>query len=192
MTTIKDITKLYPTLRPEERLSLMFAARARKDVTEYDELIRTAPKGKTFQMRDFYGITDAFDWLVMWHLMFQLGQLGTFNYLLHFEDELNEVRVKINHHESEGIKEQQTDFDTAIRLTAQRILESRDAWRAICGEYNIDPHDALKDYPFIEYLELMELTVDAAAREMDITPKDTQAAIEAYRDVIKTKRAEWE
>lgn len=191
MTTLKDIAKLYPTLKPEERISLMFAARARDDMAEYDNLRRTAPTGKSYRIADFYGIAEAWDWLVMWHLMFQLGQVGTFSYLLHFEDDLN-LKVKINHHESEGIKEQQTDFDTAIRLTAQRILESRDAWRAICSEYNIDPHDALKDYPFIEYLELMELTVDAAAREMDIKPKDTEAAIQAYRDAIKTKRAEWE
>ena len=191
MTTLKDIKKLYPTLRPEERLSLMFSARGREDMAEYGELMRTAPKGKTFQMRDFYGIAEAWDWLVMWHLMFQLGQVGSLNYLLHFEDDLN-LKVKINHHESEGIREQQTDFDTAIELTIQRILETRDAWRAICAEYNIDPSDAFKHYPFIEYFELMELTVDRIAHEMNITPKDTESAIEAYRDVIKTKRAEWE
>ena len=191
MTTIKDITKLYPALKPEERLSLMFAARGRDDMAEYDNLWRSAPMAGTYKVCDFFGLAEAWDWLIMWHLMFQLGQVGSLNYLIHFEDDLD-LKVKINHHEREGIREQQTDFDTAIELTIQRILETRDAWRAICAEYNIDPSDTLKHYPFIEYLELMELTVDKMAYEKNITPKDTESAIEGYRAAIAKKRSEWE
>lgn len=192
MSNLKSLTNLYPTLTPEERLSAMIAARAREDKTELDKLASTAPKANTYRVYDFFGLSEAFDWLALWHVMFQLGLIGNLHFLLCYEEALKPVKVTIRNHKSEGIEETETDLNAALGLTIQRILEGREAWLAICSEYNIDPAAALKSMPYLEFIEYSEMVAIKSAAELGIELTDRESNIEVYREVIRTKRAEWE
>lgn len=188
MNNLKSLTKLYPTLSPEERLSAMIAARAREDKTELDELTRTAPKAGTYTVYNFFGLAEAFDWLALWHVMFQLGLIGN----LHFLVACDVDKVTVKKHTSKGIEETKTDINTALGLTVQRILEGREAWQTICKEYNIDPAAALKNMPYLDFIEYSEMVAVVSAGELGVELTDLESNINAYREIIKTKRAEWE
>lgn len=174
MNTLK---KHYDKLTVEERVSAMIAALGRDDMDEYRTLAQAAPKGKVFQVRDTHGLLDAFEWLSMWHVLMQLGQMATLYFLLFHGEE--EIKVK-------GF-----DFDEAMTLLTKQIIEGGTAWREICKEHNLDPNDALKRLPFLAMIEYAEIIADALSVKSDIQP-EIDKAVEGYREVIRIKRGEWE
>lgn len=174
---LNTIKKHYDKLTVEERVSAMIDAWGRDDMEEYRTLGQAAPFGKTFRLREHHGLLDAFEWLAMWHVLMQLGQMATLYFLLFY----GEKKTKIKGY----------DFDEAMTFVTKQIVEGATAWREICKEHNIDSHDALNRLPFLEMLEYAEIIATALSIERGIQP-DIEKAVEGYREVIKIKRGEWE
>lgn len=186
MNTLK---KHYDKLTVGERVSAMIAALGRDDMDEYRTLAQAAPKGKVFQVRDTHGLLDAFEWLGMFHVLMQLGELARLYFVLFHEIDTEEFEIDL--HEVDGIETKTYTTDEAIGLCVRRFLEGRQAWRAICTEHNLDPSDALSRFPFVETIELNELIFTAFGKQtgIEIDPAET---LQAYREAIQSKRAEWE
>ena len=182
---INTLQKHYDKLRPEERLSAMIAALGRDDMSEYMTLGKTAPKGKTFTVRDSHGLLDAFEFSAMWHMINQLGNMTIFYFLLYMEGDQEPINIK--DHETQI----PITINEALDLSARRIVEGAEAWRVICSEYHLDPHDALQPLPYIEVIETVELIAAGACKMREIAT-DPANEIEGYRELIKRKRAEWE
>jgi len=174
---LNALKKHYDKLTVEERVSAMMAAWGRDDMQEYRTLAQTAPYGKTFRVRETHGLLDAFEWLAIWHVLMQLGQMATLYFLLF--------------HGEEKIKVKGFDFDEAMTFVTKQIIEGSTAWREICKEHNIDPNDALNHLPFLVMIEYAEIIATALSIERGIQP-EFDKAVEGYREVIKIKRAEWE
>jgi len=186
---IKDLQKHYDKLSVGERVSAMIAALGRDDMEEYKTLAQAAPYGKTFRIREHHGLLDAWEWLGMFHVMMQLGELANLYFVLFSGIDIDQI--KIDFHEEDGIEARTYTTDEAIGLCVRRFLEGQQAWRAICTEHNLDPSDALSRFPFMETLELNELIFTVFGKEtgIEIDPSQT---LQAYREAIQTKRAEWE
>lgn len=186
------IKKHYDKLTVEERVSAMIAARGRDDIEEYKTLGQTAPFGKTFRVHDYHGLLDAWEWLAMWHMMNQLGEIATLYFVLfHTEGENPVNAIKVNHHGAGEMKTELYNPDDVIQLVMRRIVEGREAWRTVCREHNLDPNDALSRLPYIETIEIAGLIAECLLHEVDIQP-DPEEVLNAYREVIRRKRAEWE
>ena len=186
---LNTLQKQYDKLRPEERVSALYAALARDDMEEFRTLARTAPRDKTFRVSNHAGLWDAFEWLGMFHTIMQLGEMASMYFVLFHEIDID--TVKVNLHISDDIETKTYTTDEAVELCIRRMLEGRDAWRAICAEYNLDPSDALARLPFVETIELNELTARAFAKHKNIEIDHTEN-LNTYRDAIAKKRAEWE
>jgi len=174
---IKNLQKHYDKLTAKERFAAIVAAGIRNDDQERAALLQSAPC-KVFSFPHTYGLSDAFEWLAFWHVMNQLGYAAVFYHLLAHD----EIEADINGMTS----------DDMLGLIQRRILEGRGAWRAICQEYGIDPAQMLDGLPFIEMIEIMELTVTAAAQIRPIELTDLPQAIEGYRAAIEQKSKGWE
>ena len=175
---INTLRKNYDKLNPKERFAAIVAAGTREDDQERKALLQSAPR-KTFSFPNTYGLSEAFIFLSMWHVLSQLGYAATFYFLLG-QDETDPVKVK-------GY-----DFNDARLLIQRRILEGREAWRAICREYGVDPEGLLGDFPEIEMIRMTELIVIRANEESPLELTDLQEAINGYREAIETKRKDWE
>jgi len=186
ITTIK---KHYDKLTAEERVSAMIAALGRDDFEEYKTLAHASPFGKTFRIREHHGLLDAWEWLGMWHVLMQLGELVSLYFVLFHEIDIDQF--KINFHEDDGVETHTYTTDEAIILCVRRFLEGQQAWRAICTEHNLDSNDTLSRLPCVETIELNELTFTTFGKEtgIEIDPSPT---LQAYREAIRIKRAEWE
>ena len=178
MSKITD--KTYEKLLPRERLTAMIAALGRDDMDEYHKLGGSAPRGKTYTVRNTHGLLEAWELLAFFHMVLQLGNLATFYFLMSLEDD---VKVKVKGH----------DTDDVIDKCLQNIVENGAAWRTLCNEYNIDPKDALGALPFREFATIGEVIANICAEVGgdEINP-DIESATNAYRKMIETTRARWE
>jgi hypothetical protein len=174
---LNKLQKHYDKLTVEERVSAMIAAWGRDDMEEYRTLGQAAPFGKTFRLREHHGLLDALEWLAMWHVLMQLGQMATLYFLLF--------------HGEEKIKVKGFDYDEAMTFVTKQIVEGAAAWREICKEHNMNPRDALNRLPFLAVVEYAEIIGNFLNIERNIQP-EIDKAVEGYREVIKIKRGEWE
>lgn len=179
---INTLRKNYDKLNPRERFAALQAAVLRNDEQERKALMQSAPR-KQWSIPNTYGLADAFDFLSTWHVMNQLGYAASFYFLLQVDD-LGEDEINIG--------EQAVNFGDAFILLQRRILEGREAWRAICNEYGVDPDKLLEGLPYIEMMKMTELIVRAGNDESPIELTDLQETLNGYREVIETKRREWE
>jgi len=173
---LKTIQKNYDKLTANERFSLVFAAAARGDDRDKAALIESSPT-KTWKVPITYGLRDAFEFISNFHVNMQLGYAATFWYMLFIEDD---ITVKFN-----GL-----GFNDAMILLRRRIITGRDAWRAVCAAYGVDPDKMLEDHNFIEMIETTELMVRAASPDLEYL--DLQENIASYKLAIETKRKDWE
>ena len=173
---LKTIQKNYDKLTANERFSLVFAAVARGDDRDRAALIESSPT-KTWKVPITYGLRDAFEFISNFHVNMQLGYAATFWYMLFIEDD---ITVKFN-----GL-----GFNDAMILLRRRIITGRDAWRAVCAAYGVDPDKMLEDHNFIEMIETTELMVRAASPDLEYL--DLQENIDSYKLAIETKRKDWE
>lgn len=173
---LKTIQKNYDKLTANERFSLVFAAAARGDDRDRAALIESSPT-KTWKVPITYGLRDAFEFISNFHVNMQLGYAATFWYMLFIEDDMT---VKFN-----GL-----GFNDAMILLQRRIITGRDAWRAVCAAYGVDPDKMLEDHNFIEMIETTELMVRAASPDLEYL--DLQENIASYKLAIETKRKDWE
>ncbi|MEK6753468.1 MAG: hypothetical protein AABZ00_14520 [Chloroflexota bacterium] len=181
---INAIQKHYDKLTIKERFALLVAAGARKDDQDRDALLRSAPR-KVFSFPNTYGLSDAFEWLAMWHVMNQLGLCASAYYItIVVEDESELTGVKI--------AGRPFNFEDALDFLFMRIMTNCEAWRAICKEYGIDPEKILEGLPYIEMIELSELTARAAYLDAPLELPELQETVNGYREVIETKRKQWE
>ena len=174
---LKTIQKNYDKLTANERFSLLTAAIDRDDAQDRAALIASSPM-KTWKVPITYGLRDAFDFLSNFHVNMQLGYAGVFWYMLFIEDE--NTAAKLN-----GL-----DFNDAMILLQRRIITGRDAWRAVCAAYGVDPDKMLEGHNFIEMIETTELMVRAASPDLELL--DLQENIDSYKLAIETKRKDWE
>ncbi len=179
---INTLRKNYDKLNPKERFAAIVAAGLRNDDQERKALLQSAPR-KHWSIPNTYGLSDAFIFLSMWHVMSQLGFAASFYWLLQMDD-LGEKKIHIG--------EQAVNFGDAFILVQRRVLEGREAWRAICKEYGIDPDRMLDALPYIEMIEMTELIVRAMSKDNPIELTDLQETINGYREAIESKRREWE
>lgn len=179
---INTLRKSYDKLNPKERYTAIHSAIIRNDEQERKALLQSAPR-KTFSVPNTWGFTEGFRFLSTWHVLIQLGFAASFYWILQMDD-LGEDEIHIG--------EKTFRLTDAFLLLQRRILEGREAWRAICMEYNLDPDAMLDGLPFIEMIEMTELIVTAGNRDEPIELTDLQETINGYRMAIETKRKEWE
>ena len=174
---LKTIQKNYDKLTPTERFSLVFAAAARGDDRDRAALIESSPT-KTWKVPITYGLRDAFEFLSNFHVNMQLGYSAALWYMLFSEDD--EITMKFN-----GLS-----FNDAMILLQRRIITGREAWRAVCAAYGVDPDKMLEGHNFIEMIEITELTVRSASPDLECL--DLQENIDGLKAAIETKRKDWE
>jgi hypothetical protein len=174
---IAAIQKNYNKLTPTERFSMLTAAIDRDDAQDRAALIASSPR-KRWDVPTTRGLGDAFEFLSAFHVNMQLGYAGVFWYLLFCEDD--ETRMKYN-----GL-----DFNDAMILLQRRIITGREAWRAVCAAYGVDPGGLLLNHNFVEMIDITELMVKAANPDLEYL--DLQENIESYKLAIETKRKDWE
>ena len=174
---LKTIQKNYDKLTANERFSLLTAAIDRDDAQDRAALIASSPM-KTWKVPITYGLRDAFEFLTNFHVNMQLGYAGVFWYMLFSEGD--GISMQFN-----GLS-----FNDAMILLQRRIITGRDAWRAVCAAYGVDPDKMLEGHNFIEMIETTELMVRAASPDLELL--DLQENIDSYKLAIETKRKEWE
>ena len=174
---LKTIQKNYDKLTASERFSLVFAAASRGDDRDRAALIESSPT-KTWKVPITYGLGDAFDFLSNFHVNMQLGYAGVFWYMLFSEGD--GISMQFN-----GLS-----FNDAMILLQRRIITGRDAWRAVCAAYGVDPDKMLEGHNFIEMIETTELMVRAASPDLECL--ELQENIESYKLAIETRRKDWE
>ena len=174
---LKTIQKNYDKLTANERFSLLTAAIDRDDAQDRAALIASSPM-KTWKVPITYGLRDAFDFLSNFHVNMQLGYAGVFWYMLFSEGD--GISMQFN-----GLS-----FNDAMILLQRRIITGRDAWRAVCAAYGVDPDKMLEGHNFIEMIETTELMVRAASPDLELL--DLQENIDSYKLAIETKRKDWE
>jgi len=179
---INTLRKNYDKLNPKERFAALVAAALRNDDQERKALLQSAPR-KHWSMPNTYGLSEAFIFLSMWHVINQLGYAASFYWLLQMDD-LGENEIHIG--------EQVINFVDAFILLQRRILEGREAWRAICNEYGIDPDKMLDALPYVEMVEMDELMITVMNQNSPLELTDLQETINGYREAIESKRKEWE
>ena len=174
---LKTIQKNYDKLTANERFSLLTAAIDRDDAQDRAALIASSPM-KTWKVPITYGLRDAFDFLSNFHVNMQLGYAGVFWYMLFSEGD--GISMQFN-----GLS-----FNDAMILLQRRIITGRDAWRAVCAAYGVDPDKMLEGHNFIEMIEITELTVRSASPDLECL--DLQENIDGLKAAIETKRKDWE
>lgn len=181
---IKDLQKHYDKLTVKERFALIVAAGARNDDQDREALLRSAPR-KAFSFPNTYGLSDAFEWLSMWYVMNQLGLCASAYYLTTIvEDESKLTGVKI--------AGKPFNFGDALDILFKRIATNCEAWRATCKEYGVDPEKILEGLPYIEMIELTELTAQMAIDDAPLELPKLQETIDGLRAAIESKRKHWE
>jgi hypothetical protein len=180
MPTIDQLKKQYNKLSTRERYALMMAAHARGDELETKELLRTAPR-KIFSYANTSGLQDGFRFVCMMHIMSQLGHAAGFYFVMLANPDDEPLNVKIG---DETFTEER-----AIELLHRNIIGGRDAFRMLCEEYKLDPSDMLKDYPFIETIEIGQALVRLSAEEMETTDEQRAELKEYTRETLETYRA---
>jgi hypothetical protein len=173
---ISTIRKNYDKLTAKERFAAIMAAVARGDGQEQKALVQSAPR-KQWSIATTYGLSEAFRFLSMWHVMNQLGYAATYLYLLGVGDEFGDKSFNF--------------CDTLARLE-RRILEGREAWHAICQEYGIDSETMLKNFPFVEMIDMAESSVRDMNQENPLDLPNLEERINTLREVIESIRKEWE
>jgi hypothetical protein len=89
--------------------------------------------------------------------------------------------------------------DRAIQLLHRNVIGGRDAFAMLCEEYKVDPSDVLRNYPFMETVEIGQILIrtvysldeptDAERAELETY---TQETLEAYRAAIAYHTKGWE
>ncbi len=186
MTTLDQIKKQYNKLTQRERFALMVKAQARGNDIEYRELIRSAPR-KHWSMPDTNGLSEGFHFLTMFHVMAMLNNIAVFYFLvMAWDDDQKEIMI-------EG--KAYTIADVYM-FQHRNMIGDRDAFRAVCQEYNLDPDELLKDYPYMATIEVGEIFAQLSADDMTEEEKQeleqyTQDAINAYREAIAQHAEGW-
>ena len=179
---INTLRKNYDKLNPKERFAAIVAAASRNDEQEREALLQSAPR-KSFSVPHTWGLSDAFQFLSMWHAMNQLGYAVFFYFLLQMGD-VDEREIQI---EGKAIR-----FSDGFLLAQQRVLEGCEAWRQICKEYGVDPAVMLEGLPCLEMIQMIELIMRAANQDNPLELTNLQETIDGYREAIEHKRREWE
>ncbi len=176
----KTIQKNYEKLTATERFSLLTAAKVRDDEQERAAILAATPR-KRWDIPTTRGLGDAWETLSYFHVIMQLGYIASLYSVLFFD--AGEVALN-----SSGEKIKQDD---ALLLIQRRMITSREAWRAVCKDYGVDPAAMIVGIPFSEMIELNELIV-AAASDGKIEPLDLQENIDSLKGAIETLRKDWE
>lgn len=174
------IRKNYDKLTHDERFSLLTAAKVRNDTQERAAILAATPR-KRWDVPTTRGLGDAWETLSYFHVIMQLGYIASIYSILFFdagEIKLNDSDKKITQ-------------DDAILFTQRRMITSREAWRAVCKDYGVDPAAMIESLPFSELIELNELIV-TAANDGKIELLDLQENIDALKGAIETLRKDWE
>jgi hypothetical protein len=186
MATLDQLKKHYSKLTAPERFALMIAAAIREDKAEEDALEASAPK-VNFEFPHTVGLSYGFRQLVKNHLINVLGWAGSFFMLMYMSEDANAAR-RLSTIEAEEI----STGETAITLTARRFLEGMEAFKAICGEYNIDPAAMEEIYnPFPMLLVMTEIITREAFKMSGTELTDLEKIKTEYRGVIEGSREHW-
>jgi hypothetical protein len=186
MATIDQVKKQYGKLTARERFALMIAAAVREDKAEESALVDSAPK-VNWEFPHTIGLTFGFRQLVRCHLIDALGWAGSFFMLMYMSEDATAAR-RLSAIEAEEIP----TGETVITLTARRFLEGMEAFKAICGEYNIDPAVMEEIYnPFPMLLVMTEIITREAFKMSGTELTDLEKIKTEYRGVIEGSREHW-
>ena len=174
------IRKNYDKLTHDERFSLLTAAKVRDDTQERTAILAATPR-KRWDVPTTRGMGDAWETLSYFHVMMQLGYIASFYSILFFDP--GQLALKDS--------DKKYTQEEGILLIHRRMMTSREAWRAVCKDYGVDPAAMIEGLPFVDMIELNELIV-AAANDGKIEPLDLQENIDALKSTIETLRKEWE
>ncbi len=180
---LKNIQKNYSKLTAGERFSLLFAAADRDDERELAALQQSSPT-HTWKIPTTRGLSEAFTFFSMWHVINQMGRAASFFYILSRDDE---DRINfINRGKA-------YDAGELLLILQRQILTSGEAWRVVCKNYGVDPDKIIESFPYVEIIEMAELI---ARITNDESPQDLQAIqqqnIEDLTAAIEIKRKDWE
>lgn len=184
---IKDLQKHYDKLTIKERFALLVAAGARGDDQDREALLRSAPR-KTWSMPNTYGLSDAFVFASMWHVMYLLSCETSFYFLMTIADDTDMDNMSIK------IEGEKFSFMDALEKVQHDILRTCEAWRAVCSEYGIDGEKLTEHLPGGNMLGMLESMMKRYAADMDIeiTADELEEAKADLRAVIETARKQWE
>jgi hypothetical protein len=174
------IRKNYDKLTHDERFSLLTAAKVRDDTQERAAILAATPR-KRWDVPTTRGLGDAWETLSYFHVIMQLGYIASLYSLLFYE--VDELAINDR---GEKIKQ-----DDALLLIQRRMITSREAWRAVCKDYGVDPAAMIEGLPFSEMIDINELII-AAANDGKIETLDLQENIDALKGAIETLRKDWE
>jgi hypothetical protein len=172
------ITKHYDKLTTRERFALLHSAIKRGDDTELDALQRSAPR-KSWSIPTTRGLVDAFQFLSTFHIMCMQENNTLYTLLLGMDEDIKKINI--------GGR----PWIELLDLLQARTLSRDAAWRAVCGEYGIDPDDQTDDLPgaasVLFFVEVMK-----RSNENNPVNVDPTEYINDLHAVIEKTRAQWE
>ena len=171
-----SIQKHYDKLSARERFALLVAAGLRGDYADRAALISSAPR-KTFSVPNTYGLSDAFQFAAMWHVM-TLANYEAAYYLC--------LAVTADDYQDEVGK----DAAEGIPVILQKANIEFMAWRELCAEYGVDPDKLCESFPNAEGLDLFERMVIVSCDTPDA--EEVTRNVNDMRGMIETLRKRWE
>ena len=170
------LQKHYDKLEIKERFSAIAAAAARKDNTELEALMSTAPR-VSYRMPNTFGISHGFIRAMDWYIMAQYGRAASFYCLANY-----------NHYPAA----EDTEITDALRNLQKDLWVNRKAFETICKEYGVEPAAMLEGYPFNEVLEMVFITIEFANKLSPLPLDGLDQCVNGMRAVIEDHRQQWE
>ncbi len=172
---LNAITKHYEKLTTVERFKLMNAARTRGDKSELFALRDSAQK-KIWRVMTLRGLSDAFDFLVMWYALTMLELESMYWVLIALGDDPDEIKMPGD-----------STWSGILENIQRRALAYDDAWRAVCNDYNVNAGELLEGLPGVltidYFLQTLREWQTIRPVEYDTTPyiNDLRAVVDHYR-----------
>ncbi len=162
--TSKTLSKHYDCLTPEERLPLIYAAKARGDDLESERLARSAPR-LHFSEPDYLRRSQAIFETFLWNMIDLLDAATTFWRASHVAESASVER-------DATIIDRCEDLASVAGYTFTVHLEG---WRAFCREQRIDAEAILRMMPAHRHIK----DTEPAARLLAFTKEQAEAFMKA-------------
>ncbi len=170
----KTLQRQYDKLTARERLALLLAADARGDEREHRALLDAAPTA-LYRLPHHWQLFDTLQLLALSYLVNQLDRAWAIGTLAHISDDVSPTSDRAWR---------------AARIAAYVFCVQADAWRAFCGELEIDPNALIVE--FADALFSLEFA-ERIAREFAFTFDEAQGEVVKEfgndADVITSERA---
>jgi hypothetical protein len=193
------LAKLYDTLSPRERLSLIMAAVDRGDEVEAGRLAHSAPHD-LYRLPDYYGLGEGLLFLTLFHLL-SLQELA-----IHFW-RASALLEQSGPASGGTARAQDTErlLEGVARMWAYLFTVEADAWKRLAAELKADPEKLLQDVPCYgtlrgteEAIRLMAFTEEEATAYLrqrggaEARPVTVETALAGMRAFLDARVSWWQ